>query len=211
MAALRETLDPTPESKALTVVGTLHDGSDTVVLLGPHEPEFWPRFSTSPEYRDGAPDPLDRWSKRIIQALATAWGGRAVFPSDGPPYPAFQRWAQESGEAWQAPVGMLVHVHAGLMISFRGAVRFAGCHPLAKRPAENPCNSCTSQPCLTACPVKALTASLPYDVAACQAHLATPQGQDCLEQGCRVRRACPVSEGFGRLPEQSAFHMKAFL
>ncbi|HCQ65926.1 MAG TPA: ferredoxin, partial [Rhodobacteraceae bacterium] len=28
--------------------------------------------------------------------------------------------------------------------------------------------------------------------------------------GCVVRRACPVSAGFGRSEDQSGFHMRAF-
>ncbi|MEZ5714348.1 MAG: hypothetical protein R3D85_03730 [Paracoccaceae bacterium] len=77
---------------ALAVMGLSHDGGDTVVLLGPAEPGFWAHFTAQPEYDDGAPDPMDRWSKRAIGALARAWGGVAVFPSDGPPYPPFQAW-----------------------------------------------------------------------------------------------------------------------
>lgn len=201
-------MTPAPETHALTLFGTLHDGPDTLLLLGPEEPGFWAHFTAQPEYRDNRPDPLDRWSKRVITGLARAWGGTAVFPSDGPPYPAFLDWALRSREAFTSPVGMLVHARAGLMVSFRGAVRLPG-HRALPAPAANPCNSCTERPCRAACPVDAL-ATDGYDVPACRAHIATSAGADCLANGCIARRACPVSQTYGRLAAQSAFHMKAF-
>lgn len=199
---------PAPETQALAVMGMLHDGGDTVLLLGPKEPGFWAHFTAQPEYADGAPDPLDRWSKRAIGALASAWGGVAVFPSDGPPYTPFQDWALRSGRAFVSPVGMLVHDCAGLMVSFRGAVRLPGHLPLPA-PAANPCLTCEGQPCRTACPVGALSHA-GYDVPACRAFLATEPGQDCMSRGCAARRACPISQDYGRVAEQSAFHMRAF-
>lgn len=192
----------------LDLFGALHDGGDTVVLLGPHEPGFWAEFSSAPEFLDGEADPLDRWSKRRIGALAAAWGGDALFPSDGPPYPPFFRWAQDSGRSWPSPIAMLVHDRAGLWASFRGAVRLPGRMALPDT-GPSPCESCTDQPCASACPVDALSPE-GYDTAICHEFLDRPAGRDCMTQGCKARRACPVSESYGRLPEQSHFHMRAF-
>ncbi|MEC3861426.1 ferredoxin [Mesobacterium sp. TK19101] len=185
------------------------EGCASLVLLGPDEPAFWPLFSTSDEYFDGNPDPLDRWSKRVIGALAREWGGHAVFPSDGPPYPPFIAWARDSDHAWVSPVGLLVHDAAGLFISYRGAVAL----PQVVQAAPvgvMPCLSCHAAPCTTACPVGALSLA-EYDVAACKAHLRSDLGHDCRDNGCLARRACPVAVDFERLPVQSAFHMAAFL
>lgn len=52
----------------------------TVVLLGPDEPQFWSEFEDSSEYRDGAPDPMDRWSARVIGDWAREIGGKPIFP-----------------------------------------------------------------------------------------------------------------------------------
>ena len=163
------------------------------------------------EAADGAPDPLDRWSKRVIGAMADARGARSHYPSDGPPYLPFIAWARESGRFWQSPTGMLVHDAAGLMISIRGALRWSGRRDLPERADVNPCDTCAEAPCVGACPVGALSDRAPYDVPACKAHVTAPQGRDCLDGGCLVRRACPVSRRFGRDPEQSAFHMHAFV
>ncbi|MDM8164721.1 ferredoxin [Roseovarius sp.] len=185
----------------------LPEGVASLVLLGPLEPGFWPAFTASPEYLDGAPDPLDRWSHRVITGMAEALNATPFFPFGGPPYQPFIAWAKASGRAHSSPVGLLVHDTAGLMISYRGALGFAD-RIDAPAPPPSPCESCETRPCLTACPVDAF-ASGSYDVAACKADLDRP-GNDCMTRGCAVRRACPVSQGHGRLEAQSAFHMRAF-
>jgi hypothetical protein len=136
-------------------------------------------------------------------------GAEPLFPFGGAPYLPFLRWAIASGRAWQSPAGMLVHDVAGLMVSYRGALRFSQNIELPPTSAS-PCTTCVGQPCVTACPVDALSAARGYDVAACHGFLDTPPGDDCLSQGCKARRVCPVSQAFGRDPEQSAFHMSYF-
>jgi hypothetical protein len=183
-------------------------GTRSLVLIGPMGgAHWWPRVTTAPEWTDGAADPIDRWSKRVLGTLARDVGGAALFPSDGPPWPPFFRWALASGTLWQSPVGMLVHAQAGLWVSFRGALAVP--FPVPLPPAASPCASCADKPCVTACPVDALSAQS-YDTARCHTHLDTPAGADCLSQGCRARRACPLSHRHARLPEQSAYHMSRF-
>ena len=178
----------------------------TLTLIGPDEPRFWPIFVASPEYADGAPDPLDRWSARIICDVAQAIDGKALFPFGGPPYEPFFTWAVQSGQAWPSPIGFLVHAEAGLFVSFRGAIRWDAQPRLSK--AAKPCLTCTHKPCATACPVGAFNDG--YDVAACKSHVTSEAGSDCRTGGCLARRACPIGQG-NRLPAQAAFHMEAFL
>ena len=201
---------------ALAVLGALHkdaapvpEGIESVVMLGPQEPGFWASFTRSPEYRDTQPDPMDRWSRRIIDGLADALGAQAFYPfATTPPHP-FYTWAKATGRAWPSPVQFLVHDVAGLWLSYRGALGFAQRLDLPPPPAtQSPCTTC-AQPCVTACPVRALTRT-GYDTAACHAYLDQPAGQACMTGGCAVRAACPVSQSYGRDPEQSAFHMRHF-
>ncbi len=187
----------------------------SVVLLGPGD-GFWEIFSASEESRDGDPDPMDRWSRRVVSRLADATGSVPLFPFGGPPYQPFLDWALKSGRCWVSPVGLLVHDQAGLMVSFRGALGFdLAVDDHAQRAdgttmSKRPCDTCVGQPCVSACPVDALSEE-GYDVDGCKAFLRTEPGQDCMSQGCAVRRACPISAGADRMPEQSAFHMRAFL
>jgi len=181
-------------------------GTATLMLLGPAGPGFWDVFRASPELGDGEADPLDRWSARVIAGLAGSLGASAVFPFGGPPWAPFTAWARRSGEAWESPVGLLVHARLGLFVSYRGALAFRERLDLPSA-GSRPCDAC-SAPCMTACPVGAL-AGRGYDVAACHGFLDTRPGRDCLGRGCAVRRACPV--GAGLRPEaQSAFHMADF-
>jgi hypothetical protein len=203
--------------RGLAVFGAFHpeagdevpEGTATLVLLGPSEPGFWPRVAKAPEFLDGAPDPLDRWSARVIGDLARDFQATALFPFGGPPFRPFVRWALASGRAWLSPVTLLVHDTAGLMLSYRGALALTERLDLPATLAARPCDTCLDQPCRTACPVSAL-ASGTYDVAACHAFLDTDAGRSCMSRGCEVRRTCPVSRNYGRLPQQSAFHMAHF-
>jgi hypothetical protein len=199
----------------LAVMGGFHPGLDdgapqgtqTLLMVGPAEPGFWAHLTAQPEWQDSAPDPVDRWSRRVIGRLACDLGAKAVFPFGGPPYAPFQRWAKATGRAWESPVRLLVHDLAGLMVSYRGALALKDRLDLPPVGAR-PCDACAA-PCLTACPAGALTGA-GYDVPACHAFLDRPQGQDCLSGGCHVRRACPLSQSYGRVAEQSAYHMRQF-
>lgn len=210
-------LSEAARARHLDVFGLLHPGPEdgappgarTLLLLGPDGARFWPALTASPEWRDGAPDPVDRWSARVIGGWAASLGAQAVFPSDGPPYPPFLAWARASGRAWPSPVGLLVHDTAGLWVSYRGALALPWRVEGPELPQASPCESCAEQPCRTACPVDALSAEA-YLVEACRAHVSSPEGAPCMSGGCRVRAACPVSRRHGRPDVQSAYHMRAF-
>ncbi len=210
------TLDAIAEAArrdALEVLGVCHTteedglGRGTIVLFGPREPGFWAHVRQSEEFRDGAPDPMDRWSTRIVTRIADRFDARALFPFGTPPRP-FIGWALRSGRAWVSPVGLLIHDVAGLMVSYRGALLLGEVLALPDT-GERPCDTCNDKPCLAACPTDALNAD-GYDLGACHAFLDTPDGAPCMSEGCRVRRACPVSQSHARDPAQSAFHMAAF-
>ncbi|MEM9899961.1 MAG: ferredoxin [Pseudomonadota bacterium] len=183
-------------------------GTETLVLLAPRDAVFWPVFTASPEYGDGAPHPLDRWSRRVIGRLACGLGAKALFPFSGPPWRPFIAWALRTGSIHSSPVGLLVEAEAGLFVSLRGALALKERIALPVSRAS-PCESCAAQPCRTACPVSALTVD-GYATETCRSYLETSAGADCVERGCAVRRACPASQTWPRPPVQSAFHMRAF-
>ncbi|HMS94894.1 MAG TPA: ferredoxin [Tabrizicola sp.] len=186
-------------------------GTRTLLLLGPKEPGFWPHLTAQPEWAqyqsEGTPDPVDRWSRRVIGRIACDLGAKALFPFGGPPWHPFYQWALRSGRVWDSPVRLLVHAGQGLMVSFRGALALKEAVEVPP-PLPRPCETCAA-PCLTACPAGALTGA-GYDVPGCHTYLDGPEGRDCMTGGCLVRRACPLSQTYARLPEQSAYHMGQF-
>lgn len=200
----------------LAVRGAFHPGPDdgvacgTLLLLGFAGELGWPAFARSAEAQDGAPHPLDRWSRRVIDALAASLGGSALYPFGGPPWHPFQRWARRAEPVHPSPLGILIHPDWGLWHSYRGAVALA--QRFALEPADtrpSPCDACAARPCLGACPVGAFTRA-GYDVAGCAAHLAAPAGSGCMAAGCAARLACPVGASHRYSAAQAQFYMRAF-
>ena len=188
----------------------------SIALLGLAENGGWTAFAASPEARDGAPDPLDRWSRRAVGALAAELGAQglgahALFPFGGPPHWPFQRWARRAEPMHVSPLGLLIHPTYGLWRGYRGALAFAEPIEIAPRAkAASPCETCATRPCFSACPVNAFSID-GYDVAACAAHLGREAGRPCLEGGCLARRACPVGAEHAQSAAEASFHMRAFL
>ena len=162
--------------------------------------------------QDGGADPLDRWSRRVVDGA----GGRArraralsVRRSAALAVPAL-------GEARRADACLAARPadpsgrRPVARLSRRARLRRARSRSRRSRAATSPCETCVARPCLSACPVGAFTGA-GYDVAACAAHLGRPAGRACMEGGCLARRACPVGAERAQEPREAAFHMRAFL
>ncbi len=182
------------------------EGAGTVLLIGNAGAAMWEAFAP---YIDGRPDPLNRWTERIIGPLADRFGARAVYPFGDGALP-FQRWALRAATVYPSPLGILIDPEYGLWHAYRAALLFPKRLPLPPRSVRaSPCETCVGKPCLSACPVGAFSAGV-YNVAACAAHLGTGDGADCRDSGCHARNACPVGAEW-RYPEaQIRFHMAAF-
>jgi hypothetical protein len=186
-------------------------GLRTVILAGMAGRDGWGSFAASPEAADGRADPLDRWSRRVIEALAWELGAKAFFPFGGPPFWPFQQWARRAEPVHASPIGLLIHPRYGLWHSYRGALGLGEALAVPEPAATpSPCESCAGRWCLKACPVTAFSGA-GYDVGACVGHLQSAAGADCMGLGCRARRACPVGAEHAHSPEQADFTMRAFL
>jgi hypothetical protein len=183
----------------------------TIVLLGFTGSEQWEHFRRSAEAGDGSADPLDRWSRRVIGALAGEVGGIGVYPQgEARPLP-FQRFALRSEPVQQSPIGLLIHPTWGLWHAYRGAIVLERRIELPRvEPSINPCQGCAARPCLSSCPVGAFRPGS-FDVQACAAHLQSAAGSACREGGCLARRSCPVGTQYRYNEEQMRFHLRAFM
>lgn len=194
-------------------VPALPDGRSgrSVIVVGSVGADMWRAFTAAPESADGRPDPLDRWSARVLRDLAVRWGAAALFPFGGPPYHPFVAWAKRAEAVAESPLGILIHPDYGLWHAYRGALAFAERIALPARDTRSrPCDTCSDRPCLSACPVGAFTGA-GYDVPACVKHISASEGVDCMDLGCRARRACPIGRGYAHEAAQARFHMEAFL
>ncbi len=120
------------------------------------------RRSTRPFFAGGqtsGANPLDDWTRRMVMPIAARFGARAAFPSDGPPWLPFQRWAMRAEGVKASPLGVLIHPDFGLWHAYRAALVFDRVLDLRPAPFRaHPCDTCVARPCLTTCPVGAITA-----------------------------------------------------
>jgi len=194
------------EAQHLTIFGIVAGSTGSIILLGPHEPSYWPAISDSPEWQDGRPDPVDRWSRRIIERLAQVTGSKPHFPFGKQPAPLL-KWALASDRAQQSLVGSAIQADAGLLASYRGALALN--KSIRVSPCKNPCPS-GAKPYMTAFPAGIITYSN-YDLNTCWGYMRAVSEQSCLFAGYIADRACPISSLHPRMAEQSAYHMQQFL
>jgi hypothetical protein len=198
-----EPADDVPAMSGNRPVGTL-------VLVGVVGEGVWRAFQSAPESKLDS-NPLDSWSRRVIEDLARPLDASALFPFGGPPFLPFIRWAQRAETVYPSLMGPLIHPDYGLWHAYRGALAFEKPMDLPARDERPcPCDTCADRPCLSTCPVNAF-GNDGYDVPSCTHHIASDDGVDCLTGGCLARRACPVGKDYHYADEQMGFHMRAFL
>jgi ferredoxin len=183
-----------------------------VVLVGVAGGAMWPVFSAwrAAQADAGGADPLDRWSKIVIDGVAEHIGAVACYPSEAP-YQPFQSWAMKAEGLKASPLGILIHPRFGLWHSYRGALLFGEWDEEVEPPVPvtHPCDRCLEKTCLYSCPVDAIKPN-GFDVVGCRQHLVGSGGQrGCMMAGCLARNACPVGTEYRYPPEQLRFHMKA--
>ncbi|HEX6119478.1 MAG TPA: ferredoxin [Dongiaceae bacterium] len=184
----------------------------TLILIGNVGSELWDKCGAEIAGLTGA-DPLDRWTRRVVDPLALSLEGMALYPFAGPPYWPFQRWAERAEGLRTSPIGIQIHPEYGLWHAYRAAIVLPvaiAWPPLAAR--NHPCETCAEKPCLKRCPVSAFTAA-GYAVDRCVQHVVAAQHEagSCGDVGCLARLACPVGAAWRYRPEHARFHMAAFV
>ena len=182
------------------------------ILVGNAGSKFWPVFTRSAEHMDQRPDPLDRWTQRIGDALATQVGAEVIYPFDGPPYPPFLSWASQADTVAASPLSIFIHPQFGLWHAWRFALemKLQQAEVIQRREITSLCESCVEKPCLNACPVDAFSFGH-YEVDICREFLDSKQGSSCVNRGCAARRACPYGKKFRYTDRHAEFHMRAFM
>jgi len=190
-------------------LGDLLAGAAGALIVGSGGPAFFDRFEGGPEATDGAPNPLDRYTERVVtQATGEALGPRGAahvvhFPFGVRPLLPFQRLGRAAGLGGPGPLGLQIHPTFGPWWAYRGLLILDRPLPAAPSPGDG-CAGCDA-PCVAACPAGAVARG-GFDVVACHARRLV--AEPC-RLSCAARIACVRGPAHRYRDDELAFHMRA--
>jgi hypothetical protein len=197
------------EAAAGVVAGQLLPGAAGALIVGSGGPTFFDRFAGAAEAVDGAPNPLDRYTRRVVEpavagALDPLGVGRAIhFPFGNHPLIPFQRLGRAAGLGGPGPLGLQIHPTYGAWWAYRALVLVGCALPVLPAPGDG-CAGCDA-PCVAACPAGAV-ARTGFGVSACH-------GRRLVAEPCRLscvaRIACVRGPQHRYSDAELAFHMAA--
>ena len=172
--------------------------------------QFWRSFSS--ERPEGA-DPIEAWTKRVLEEIAAELGAKVLLASTGPPFLPLE-WAKRSEPVTESPIGLLIHpvMDYGMSSGHAAVPRETLTEARSRAPGAqgmSPCDTCVDQPCMRACPVKVVNGDI-FDVAACLALLVRRKGLIVLVAAARPPRV-PRWKRLCLWPAQALHHMQGFL
>jgi len=187
-----------------------------LVLIGHRGPAFWEALRARGLHGS---DPVDAFVTECVRGWmdGLAPGGRwlQVFPGTRPV--GLQRLGQLAGWYHPSPFWVGVDAEWGSWFAYRAVVLTDTDWPFTpRRERSSPCLSCRDQPCLGACPAKALApvmgqadevlanSSRRSALQVCIDHRLQP-GSACQDR-CLARNACPVGSTERYSHEQMAYH-----
>jgi hypothetical protein len=179
------------------------------LIVGSGGRAFFDGFSRSAESADGARNPLDRYTARVVadaasRALVGSGARHAVaYPFGTTPVIPFQRLGRAAGLGGPGPLALQIHPVFGPWWAYRAIVVLD--QPVAPEPPPGDgCSGCPA-PCVAACPAGAVNRA-GFDIVACHARRLTAAA--CAES-CASRIACIRGPEHRYRDEQLAFHMRA--
>jgi epoxyqueuosine reductase QueG len=186
-------------------------GARAALVVGSGGPAFFDRFAReAAEAHDGAPNPLDRFTMRVVNAAVADALARPVvahstyFPfTTSQPLIPFQRLGRAAGLGGPGPLGLQIHPVFGPWWAYRALVVVDRELPPAPAPGDG-CAGCDA-PCVTACPAGAVAVT-GFDVPACHARRLSV---DACRLSCAARIACVRGPEHHYSDRQLAFHMAA--
>ena len=186
-------------------------GARAALVVGSGGPAFFDHFArAAPEAHDSAPNPLDRFTARVVDAaVAAALAPLAVahatyFPFAGSaPLIPFQRLGRAAGLGGPGPLGLQIHPVFGPWWAYRALVIVDGELPPAPAPGDG-CAGCDA-PCVAACPAGAVAVT-GFGLSACHARRLS---DEACRLSCAARIACVRGPEHRYSDGQLAFHMTA--
>ena len=180
-------------------------GARSAVLVGAAGRALFDALGRAPE-SGLARDPLDHYTRRVVEAAASPLAGRALFAFErrGERYADFVALGRAAGLGAPSRLGLLLHPEYGPWMSLRALMLLP--LTLPETPALDgfdPCRDCPA-PCSTACPGEALAAE-GFDIGRCAATRRRVPG--CALK-CDARRACVLGGGHRYDDSAEAHHMR---
>jgi epoxyqueuosine reductase QueG len=184
-------------------------GAAGALIVGSGGPTFFDRFAREPEASDGAANPLDRYTRRVVaravdEALAPLGVRQVVhFPFGTRPVIPFQRLGRAAGLGGPGPLGLQIHPLYGAWWAYRGLL-LVDCELPGVPPPGDGCAGCDA-PCVAACPAGAVQRT-GFLVPACYARrlVAEPCHLSCI-----ARISCVRGPEHRYSDAELAFHMAA--
>ena len=178
-----------------------------LVMLGQGGPVLWNTMQAE-GFESG--DRFDDYSRKSVSEYAEALDNPAleiIYPSDI--LLPLGRMAELAGWGRSSPLGLTINDEFGLWFAHRMVFLIDAPLDLVRRSTSHPCRTCQDTPCVTACPVEAVSVEHGFDVDACSAFRIL-EHSPCADR-CLARLACPIGteHTYGR--EQMSHHYAAGL
>jgi hypothetical protein len=198
-----------PVAPALRLTSLL-PGARAALVVGSGGRAFFDGFARARDQSDARPDPLDRYTRAVVESAARAAleplgiAHAALFPfvSESVVVP-FQRLGRAAGLGGPSPLGLQTHPIYGAWWAYRALIVLTAELPAASGLGDG-CEGCPA-PCVGACPAAAVQRQ-GFVVAACHARRLV--AEPC-RLSCAARHACIRGPEHRYSDEQLAFHMAA--
>lgn len=199
--------------------GALFQRCRSIVLIGNGGADFWHSFKAHAAANPGwwdRDDPLDDFTREIVEKDVVTpiqkldIGCRAVYPFGSSPTLNFMQLAMLAGLAGPSIIGVVVHPVFGPWIAFRAALLLDRelDHP-GEAVGFDPCPTCRTRSCITACPASAVSFPSGWDIPRCLSHRVEAY-PDCAA-GCHARVACVLSPEQRYPEDELAYHQSRVL
>lgn len=191
--------------KASHLPAALGDNLDgSLLLLGNGGRAFWDGI---PEHLWSDPDPLDRYARQCAEEyMRSEYPGRRyriLYPGDLPV--GLQRLGIEAGWHHDSPLKLGINPVFGLWYAYRVLLWVEGeLTPTTTVQQESPCEQCEDKPCLSGCPVQALSASDGKQLERCIDYRLVEESP--CQSTCLARLRCPVAPQHRYSEQQLNYH-----
>ena len=182
----------------------------SAVVIGNGGTALWDHFiedlKVNPNHLSQHQHPFDDFVKRSIETAdpnppkSRRWIRCAAEPEA---FVDFRPLAESAGLGFSSTMGLLIHPEYGLWTGLRAVLLTTEKLPeMSAVQGESPCQTCTEQPCITACPAGAVQPT-GWKVKICAKF--HEDSQVCHGQ-CHSRLSCPVGAAHRHGPLQHQYH-----